>query len=100
MLEVWPLVPTYHSAGFNVALFSYDGNVHFELNADRDLVPDLERFGQHLEEAAASLSEAVRGPGDRRSERAASRTASSSARRSAERAARGGSRRAADRPGR
>jgi hypothetical protein len=53
LLEVWPFVPLYHMLGLNVALVSYDGGVHVGLNADRDLVPDLDRFAKHLEHAAA-----------------------------------------------
>jgi WS/DGAT/MGAT family acyltransferase len=59
MLEVWPLVPTYHGVGLTLAVFSYDGRVHFGLNADRDLVPDLERLGHQLEQAAADLVAAL-----------------------------------------
>jgi diacylglycerol O-acyltransferase len=51
MLEVWPFVPVYHTLGLNVALVSYDGAVHVGLNADHDLVPDLDRFARHLEAA-------------------------------------------------
>ena len=53
MLEVWPFVPVYHTLGLNIALVSYNGNVHVGLTADRDLVPDLDRFGRHMEQAAA-----------------------------------------------
>jgi diacylglycerol O-acyltransferase / wax synthase len=52
MLEVWPFVPIYHTLGLNVALVSYDGGVHFGLSADRDLVPDLDRFARQLSAAA------------------------------------------------
>jgi diacylglycerol O-acyltransferase / wax synthase len=55
MTEVWPFVPVYHTLGLNVALVSYDGTVHFGLNADRDLVPDLGRFARHLEESASEF---------------------------------------------
>jgi WS/DGAT/MGAT family acyltransferase len=101
MLEVWPLVPTYHTVGLNLALFSYDGKLHFGLNADRDLVPDLERFANHLECAARDLEAAA--------ERIRSSTglrpqvARDGARRRRSREApghpRAGSERAADRPG-
>jgi WS/DGAT/MGAT family acyltransferase len=53
MLEVWPFVPVYHTLGLNVALVSYNGEVHFGLTADRDLVPDLDRFRHWLVEASA-----------------------------------------------
>ena len=53
MLEVWPFVPVYHTLGLGVALVSYDGVVHVGLNADHELVPDLDRFARHLEGAVA-----------------------------------------------
>ena len=59
MLEVWPLVPVYHGVGLTLAVFSYDGRVHFGLNADRDLVPDLELLGRDLEQSAADLLAAL-----------------------------------------
>jgi WS/DGAT/MGAT family acyltransferase len=101
MLEVWPLVPTYHTVGLNLALFSYDGKLHFGLNADRDLVPDLERFGTHLEQAARDLERAVGRlrPSSPRRARGA-RDASSRRRSRAESGpARAESEPAADRPG-
>jgi diacylglycerol O-acyltransferase len=55
LLEVWPFVPVYHTLGLNVALVSYDGAVHVGLNADRDLVPDLDRFARHLEAAVGEF---------------------------------------------
>src|SRR5712692_3653276 len=60
LLEVWPFVPIYPSVGLGVALVSYIGKVHFGLVADRDLVPDLEAFGRHLERAARELQRAAR----------------------------------------
>jgi diacylglycerol O-acyltransferase len=60
LLEVWPFVPVYHTLGLNVALVSYDGGVHVGLNADRELVPDLDRFGRHLEGAAAEFAAIAR----------------------------------------
>jgi diacylglycerol O-acyltransferase / wax synthase len=53
MLEAWPFVPVYHTLGLNVALVSYAGTVHVGLNADRALVPDLDRFARHMEQSAA-----------------------------------------------
>ena len=52
LLEVWPFAPVYHTLGLSVALVSYAGSVHIGLNADRDLVPDLNRFGRQLKAAA------------------------------------------------
>jgi len=72
LLEVWPFVPVYHTLGLNVALVSYDGGVHVGLTADRDLVPDLDRFGTHLYGAAAeylAIAERLRRPFTRRAAR-------------------------------
>jgi diacylglycerol O-acyltransferase / wax synthase len=55
LLEVWPFVPVSHTLGLNVALVSYDGAVHVGLNADRELVPDLDRYGVHLHGASAEF---------------------------------------------
>jgi diacylglycerol O-acyltransferase len=68
MVDVWPFVPIYDSLGLGVALFSYDGNVHWGFLADRDLVPDLERFAANLELAAAAylkLARRLSGPSRR-----------------------------------
>jgi hypothetical protein len=48
-------VPVSHTLGLNVALVSYDGAVHVGLNADRELVPDLDRYGVHLHGASAEF---------------------------------------------
>ena len=59
LLDIWPLVAIYHSLGLNIAIVSYNGSVHFGLLADRDLVPDLDDFGQHLGEAVADFKQAT-----------------------------------------
>lgn len=62
MLEVWPLIPVYHTLGLSMALVSYDGTVHFGLAADRELVPDLDRLALHLKRAAAVVQALPRRP--------------------------------------
>jgi len=52
LLEVWPFAPLYPSMGLGVAIVSYNGEVFFGLTADPGLVPDVEEFTHHLEEAA------------------------------------------------
>jgi diacylglycerol O-acyltransferase len=42
LVAVWPLVPLAASHGVGLAVFSYDGNLFFCVNADRDSVPDLD----------------------------------------------------------
>jgi WS/DGAT/MGAT family acyltransferase len=59
LLECWPLVAIYHSLGLNLAIVSYNGGVHFGMLADRDLVPDLDDFARHLEQAAADFKAAA-----------------------------------------
>jgi WS/DGAT/MGAT family acyltransferase len=40
MLAVYPMVPLWGRQGLGVALFSYDGRLHWGLHADYDAVPD------------------------------------------------------------
>jgi hypothetical protein len=46
-----------HSLG--IALFSYDGKLHWGVMADWDLVPDLHDFVEHLEASLRELAEAA-----------------------------------------
>jgi len=50
-----PLVPISDGMGLGVAVFSYDGWLHVGLNADPELVPDLEKLERGIEEAFAAL---------------------------------------------
>jgi diacylglycerol O-acyltransferase len=59
LLDVWPLVAIYHSLGLNLAIVSYNSSVHFGLLADRDLVPDLDDYARHLEQAVADFKQAT-----------------------------------------
>jgi diacylglycerol O-acyltransferase / wax synthase len=74
MLEAWPFVPVYHTLGLSVALVSYAGTIHVGLNADRALVPDLDRFARHLEQSTAeylAMARRLRQPFTRPSRRRA-----------------------------
>jgi len=59
LIDIWPFVSIYHSLGLNIAIVSYNGSVFFGLLADRDLVPDLDDFAGHLEQAVADYREAA-----------------------------------------
>ena len=59
MLSQYPLVPLWQSHGIGVALFSYDGRVHWGFNADWDVVPDVDRFVSAIEAAFQELLEAA-----------------------------------------
>jgi diacylglycerol O-acyltransferase / wax synthase len=59
LIDIWPLVAIYHSLGLNIAIVSYNGNVHFGLLADRDLVPDLDEYARHLAETVSDFRQAT-----------------------------------------
>ena len=60
MEETYPMVPLAERLGLGIALFSYNGRMHWGFNADYELVPDLERFVGFIEEAFAELQAAAR----------------------------------------
>ena len=55
--HIFPLVPifAYHAVG--IAVVSYDGEVVFGLNADRDTVPDLEILARGIADSLGELRE-------------------------------------------
>jgi WS/DGAT/MGAT family acyltransferase len=58
MEAIYPLVPLFRNQALGIALFSYAGTLHWGLNADWDLVPDLHRFVELLKEEFDRLLEA------------------------------------------
>jgi WS/DGAT/MGAT family acyltransferase len=52
---LYPIVPIIDGIGLGIAVFSYDGALHIGLNADAELVPDVEKLGQGVEEAFCDL---------------------------------------------
>jgi hypothetical protein len=60
LLETYGQVPLREHHGLGVAVMSYDGKLFFGLNADFDLVGDLDRFVLALEEALGALLHAAR----------------------------------------
>lgn len=59
MLEAYPVVPLAKGQAVSVGLTSYDGRVYFGLNADRDLMPDVDLLADCLTDALAELVAAV-----------------------------------------
>jgi hypothetical protein len=55
---------------------SYLGKIHFGLVGDWDLMPDLEEFADHLDEATAELREVANGGRPRRRSQQRSRVQS------------------------
>jgi diacylglycerol O-acyltransferase len=68
---MYPMVPLAATQALGVAVMSYDGHVHFGLNADFDALPDVEDLAGDLREAIAELVAAagVTPRGARRSRR-------------------------------
>ena len=59
MVGSYPLVPLWQAHGVGVALFSYAGTVYWGLNADYDIVPDVDEFADALRQSLAELSAAA-----------------------------------------
>ena len=57
LVEVYPHVPLVDNLGLGIALMSYDGFMHWGINADRDMVPDLHNFVEELEASFEELRE-------------------------------------------
>jgi diacylglycerol O-acyltransferase len=55
MLEVYPVVPLAKGQAVSIGLISYNGGVFYGLNADRDVMPDVEELSQLIEESLAEL---------------------------------------------
>jgi hypothetical protein len=52
---VWPIVPLAAEHAIALAVLSYDGELFFAFNADRDAVPDLDVVLKGIEESLAEL---------------------------------------------
>ncbi len=59
MEHVYPLVPLFANQGLGIALFSYAGQLCWGFNADWDLVPDLDKFVQAIDESFRELKKAA-----------------------------------------
>jgi WS/DGAT/MGAT family acyltransferase len=69
MVANYPMVPLWASHGVGVALFSYDGKLHWGLNSDFDLVPDIDRLAEHVTaelDALLAAADAAEGKRTRR----------------------------------
>jgi hypothetical protein len=53
---VYPLVPLFTQQALGIALFSYDGALHWGFNADWDAVPDLHELVTAVARECAALS--------------------------------------------
>lgn len=62
MRATYPLVPLWRGHGLGIALFSYDGAVHWGFNGDYDLMVDLPAFVSSVSEAFDELLEVAKNP--------------------------------------
>jgi len=57
MLACFPLVPLYANQALGVALFSYDGRLHWGFNADWDALPDLHDLVRTVEHEIVAMQD-------------------------------------------
>ncbi|AKT51439.1 WS/DGAT/MGAT family O-acyltransferase [Arsenicicoccus sp. oral taxon 190] len=57
MTATYPVMPVAEGQAIAVGVTSYAGGVHFGINADRDLVPDLDTLADALTESLAELAD-------------------------------------------
>jgi WS/DGAT/MGAT family acyltransferase len=55
MEEAYPVVPLFVNQGVGIALFSYAGRLFWGINADWDIMPDVEQLAQYLGDAFREL---------------------------------------------
>jgi WS/DGAT/MGAT family acyltransferase len=58
LLEAYPVVPLFENQALGIALVSYAGGLYWGLQADRDLVPDLEALGAMIQSEFEELAKA------------------------------------------
>lgn len=59
MLETYPVHPLLAGHALAIGVTSYDGRVYYGITADRDLLPDVDVFGQGLVEALEELDDTI-----------------------------------------
>jgi len=60
MIASFPIVPLWSQHGLGLAIFSYDGNLHWGIHADFDAIPDTDRVAAAITTAIEELLEAAR----------------------------------------
>ena len=60
MTASFPIVPLWSQHGLGLAIFSYDGNLHWGIHADFDAIPDTDRIAAALSTAIKELLEVAR----------------------------------------
>lgn len=60
MIASFPIVPLWSQHGLGLAIFSYDGSLHWGIHADFDAIPDTDRVAAAITTAIEELLEAAR----------------------------------------
>lgn len=60
LLEMYPVSPLLRNQALSISLTSYDGNIYYGLNADRDAMPDVDVASTLLQESLEELLDASR----------------------------------------
>lgn len=55
VVAMYPVAPLAVGQALAVAVTSYNGGVHFGVAADRDAIPDIEQFAEHIGDAVSEL---------------------------------------------
>jgi diacylglycerol O-acyltransferase / wax synthase len=61
MIGSFPIVPLWSQHGLGLAIFSYDGDLHWGIHADFDAIPDTDRIAAAINTSIKELLEAARG---------------------------------------
>jgi diacylglycerol O-acyltransferase len=61
MIASYPMVPLWSQHGLGLAIFSYDGSLHWGIHADFDAIPDTDRIAAAIKSATTELLDAARG---------------------------------------
>ena len=64
MLDMYPVVPLAGGQAVSIGITSYDGGMHYGLNADRDAMPDVDVLAGALTDALDELRKAATSPED------------------------------------
>ena len=62
MLDMYPVVPLAGGQAVSIGITSYDGGLHYGLNADRDALPDVDVLAESMPEALDELRKAADPP--------------------------------------
>ena len=60
MIANYPIVPLWSQHGLGLAIFSYDGHVHWGIHADFDAIPDTDRIAGAIDASIKELLAAAR----------------------------------------